>query len=151
MSQRRLLTAHPEPEKDVEIWDSDLESIEDFATDRYGISENPYSEPPSVHPRYEADYISQDGAALNTVTLEGRDRNVDKERVINTLLNRTPAEYVSLIHSSDHEWDANGWVYFRDGRDLKNENYFGEPDEEGRDVRRQIEREFDIEPHIPFF
>ena len=150
MSQSELLTVHPDPELEASSWDDDLESIEDFAKDRYGLSENPYVDAPSVHGEFQRSYREGDGSAHNAIAVDHR-TGKDTETVINVLLNRTSAEYVTKIQSSDHEWDAQGWVNERDGRDLETHTYFGQPDEEGRDVKREIQCDFDIEPHIPFF
>lgn len=150
MSQTKLFTVHPDPETEDEVWDRDLEDIQEFAEDRYGISENPYADTPSVHPREETAYRTQEGVARNSITF-GRSSDVEKDRIVDTMLNRTPAEYVSFVHSSDHCWDANGTVYFREDGSTTNETYFGEEDREGRDVKRQIKDDFGVETTIPFF
>lgn len=150
MSQTQLFTVHPDPEKGDEAWDSDLEDIQDFAQDRYGISENPYRDIPSVHPGEGTAYRTEDGEANNSITF-GRSSDKDKERIVDTMLNRTPAEYVSLVHSSDHCWDANGWVYFREDGSTTNEAYFGEEDRQGKDVKREILEDFGVETTVPFF
>jgi len=109
MSHFELLTVHPDPELEASSWDEDLESIEDFAKDRYGLSDNPYDDAPSVHGRFQRSYREGDEEAKNAVAVDHR-TDKDTETVINVLLNRTPAEYVTKIQSSDHEWDAQGEV-----------------------------------------
>jgi|GEM_PF-2476973 len=96
MSHFELLTVHPDPELEASSWDEDLESIEDFAKDRYGLSDNPYDDAPSVHGRFQRSYREGDEEAKNAVAVDHR-TDKDTETVINVLLNRTPAEYVTKI------------------------------------------------------
>lgn len=60
-------------------------------------------------------------------------------------------EYVSLVHSSDHNWDANAWVYFEDDGELRSDAFFGDEDEEGRDVKWDVKDEFGVSAKVPFF
>lgn len=146
MSQRQLFTAHPDPE--TETLDQDLQEIEDHVTSRYGISDQPYNEVPSVHPDYTEN--TGQGEVHNTVTYSDR-TSEGKRDIAEDILSMSPAEYVSLVHSSDHMWDANGWVYFQEDGELRNDAFFGEEDEEGRDVKRDIRDEFGISTNVPFF
>lgn len=149
MSQRQLFTAHPDPETDSH--DSDLQSIDEFVTSQYGVSERPYSDAPSAHSRFTEEFRDQEGEALTAVTYDERLNQYSKQGIAEDILNMSPAEYVTLIHSSDHNWGANGWVYFEEDGKVRNETYFGEEDREGRDVKREIREEFGISTNIPFF
>ncbi len=146
MSQRQLFTAHPDPETDNR--EQDLNEIDEALVSRYGISDQPYNEVPSVHPDYTEN--TGQGEAHNTVTYSDRS-NAGKRDTAEDILSMTPAEYVSLVHSSDHMWDANGWVYFEEDGELRSEAFFGEEDEEGRDVKWDIKDEFGVSTNVPFF
>jgi hypothetical protein len=147
MSQRQLFTAHPDPETDTRT--EDLGEIDEFVTSEYGISDSPYRDAPSVHTKFTESSGEQD--FNNTVTYNERAVDDSKGDIAQDILQTSPAEYVSLVHSSDHCWDANGWVYFQEDGEVKNEAYFGEEDRQGKDVERDIRNEFGISTNVPFF